>query len=307
MTTAWVAGSVRARAMTRRRLGRVTVRDLARSPSLEAALAALVRSPYGHDVRTGQTLAEAQRAVVGTVVWNLRVLAGWAPPDGVTMLRVLLGALEAANVEDHLRRLDGAQVPTPFRLGGLNTAWTRLAATTSSAEVRRVLRASAWGDPGGETPREIGLAMRLSLADRVIASAPAAAEWAAGAAALLIAREVVLERRDLPPRARMWAARVVGPAAVSVRTLPELVMALPSGARWALVDTAQPTDLWQAEARWWTRVEHDGFALLRRVTAGPEVVVGTAALLAADAWRVRAALELAARPGTSAEVFDALA
>lgn len=307
MSMGWVAGSVRARAMTRRRLGRGAARSLAASGSVQAAVATLVHSPYGHDVRPGQTLADAQRAVVETVLWNLRVLAGWAPREGATMLRVLLGAIETANVEDHLRRLAGAEAPPPYHLGGLGTAWSRLAGTTSAAEVRRVLAASPWGDPGGESPREIGLAMRTSLADRVMAAAPDAAAWAAGATALLVAREVVLERRELPSRARTAASRVVGPAAVSAGTLPELVAALPASARWSLADVSQPTDLWQAEARWWARVEHDGFALSRRAAAGPEALVGAAALLAADAWRVCAALELAARGGAPLEVFDAVA
>ncbi len=39
----------------------------------------------------------------------------------------------------------------------------------------------------------------------------------------------------------------------------------------------------------------------------PDVLVGVAALMAADAWRVRAALELAARGGSPLEVFDAVA
>jgi hypothetical protein len=307
MSAAWVAGSVRARAMTRRRVGRVTARSLASSPSIEAALAALARTPYGHDVRQGQTLAEAQHAVIDTTLWNLRVLAGWAPREGVAMLRVLLGAVEAANVTDHLQRLSGIQTPPPYRLGRMDTAWARLGATTSPDDLRRVLATSAWGDPGGETPREIVLAMRTALADRMIAAVPAAAAWASSSTALLIAREVVLERRELPPRAREAAERVLGPAALAAHTLPELVAALPMSTRWTFEDVAQPDQLWRAEARWWLRVEHDGFALARRAIAGPEVLVGAAALLAADAWRVRGALELAARGGAPLEVFDAVA
>jgi hypothetical protein len=293
--------------MSRRRVGRSAARGLAAGPTLATALSALVQTPYGHDVRQGQTLAEAQRAVVDTVVWNLRVLAGWAPRAGVTILRVLLAGLEISNVEVQLHRFAGEESPPPYRLGGLATAWPRLAGTTSIDEVRGVLATSWWGDPGGGMARDIGLAMRASLADRTVAAVPAAGMWAGGATALLVARTLVLERRDLPAASRLAVSRVVGPAALSATTLPELVAVLPASARWALAEVRDPDDLWQAEARWWARVERDGFDLGRRVLAGPEVLVAAVALLAVDAWRVRAALEVAARGGGPVEVFDAVA
>ncbi|MFD1276063.1 hypothetical protein ACFQ51_43580 [Streptomyces kaempferi] len=40
---------------------------------------------------------------------------------------------------------------------------------------------------------------------------------------------------------------------------------------------------------------------------GPSMVVGAVAELSVDAWRMRAALESAARGGRPGEVFDALA
>jgi len=308
MSAAWVAGSVRASAMTRRRLGWVATRTLAGCSSAELAIAQLADSPYGHDVRAGQSLAEAQRAVVATVLWNLRVLSGWQPRDGVVMLRALLGAIEAANVSDHLQRLSGVRVPPPFQLGGLATAWPRLAATTSVADLRRALAASPWGDPGGDTPREIALTMRLALADRIMTEVPVAGAWAAGATALLLAREVVGEHRELSDRTRLVASRVVGPTAVSAAvTLPDLVDALPAAARWALADVDDPAVLWRAEAAWWARVGREGAALCRDARAGPKVLVGAVAVMAVDAWRVRAALELAARSGGPLEVFDAVA
>jgi hypothetical protein len=307
MNAAWVAGSVRATAMTKRRLGRVATRALAGSSSLDLAVTRLAESPYGHDVRAGQSLADAQRAVVATVLWNLRVLAGWQPRDGVVMLRALLGAVEAANVADHLQRLAGGPAPAPLQLGGLATAWPRLAAATSITDLRRVLAASPWGDPGGDTPREIAVTMRLALADRIMTEVPVAGAWAAGAAALLLAREVVAEHRALSERTRLVASRVVGPAAVAASSLPELSRALPAAARWALADVDDVSELWQAEARWWARIERDGAALCRHAGAGPDVLVGAVAMMAVDAWRVRAALEMAARGGGPLEVFDAVA
>jgi hypothetical protein len=293
--------------MTRRRIGRGAARDLAASPSLNVALRALVHTPYGHDVRLDQTLAEAQHAVVETTVWNLRVLAGWAPQAGAAMLRVLLGAVEAANLADHLRALSGADVPPPYQLGTMGTAWTRLASAASADAVRQVLATSVWGDPAGNTPNEIILATRTALADRVISAVPIAADWAVRWTALLVARETVLGGQELPRRARDMAIRVLGRAALTARTLAQLTAAVPSVARGVFDEITQPEQLWLAEARWWRGVEHEGLLLARRAVAGPEVLVGTAAVLAADAWRVRAALELAARGGAPMAVFDAVA
>lgn len=307
MSTGWVGVSVRARAMATRRLGRVTARGLAAGPSLDAALAQLSRTSYGHDLRASDDLAAAQRAVLESTLWNIRVLAGWAPPQGVSMLRALTASVEAVNIRDHLRHLEGAAVPPPYRLGALATAWPRIARADSVDAVRSVLAASAWGDPGPVTPDDLGPVLQTSLADRVIAAVPAAATWAGAATALLVAREVVRDHRDLPPAARRSAVRVVGERALSAGSLPDLAALLPASTRWALDGLLDSDDLWQAEARWWARVEQDGFAMVRRPTSGPQVVVGALALQAVDAWRVRAALELAARGGGPMEVLDAVA
>jgi hypothetical protein len=74
----WVGVSVRARAMTSRRCGLQGARRLGASGSLDAALQTLALSPYGHDVDPGFSLPAAQRAVVATFAWNVRVLAGRA-------------------------------------------------------------------------------------------------------------------------------------------------------------------------------------------------------------------------------------
>src|SRR6266540_5688954 len=170
MSTAWVAGSVRATALSRRRLGLAGARALAASSSLAEAFPSLVATPYGHDVRTDQTLAEAQHAIGGTLLWHLRVLAGWLPREGADALRLLAGAFEIANVDEHLLELAGAPAPPPYHLGSLGTAWPRLARTTTTAEVRSVLRSSPWGDPGEASPRSIRIGMRLSWVARVVSS-----------------------------------------------------------------------------------------------------------------------------------------
>jgi hypothetical protein len=69
----------------------------------------------------------------------------------------------------------------------------------------------------------------------------------------------------------------------------------------------RPADLWRAEAALAVRIESDGFSLLRAGLPGPDVVLGAMAVLAADAWRVRAALASAALHAGTSEVLDAVA
>lgn len=316
MSASWVAGSVRGRAMSRRRLGAGGARDLAALATLADAVQLLSTTPYGHDVRPGMTLPEAQRAVSATVLWHLRVLAGWVPHGDARVLRVLAGAFEVANTDEHVRTLSGVDgTEPPFALGSLATAWPRIAAATSLADVREALSRSPWGDPGEATPRALHAGMRLAWAARVNASVPGARDWAAGGAAVLVARECVVAAQRLTPETARVAESLLGPGWAEERSLPGLARVLPREARWALSGVQEPADLWRAEATWWDRVGRDGAALLARPLTSQAPVVGAAAVLAADAWRVRAALEVAARGGAAGtvggtrilEAFDAVA
>jgi hypothetical protein len=307
VTTAWVAGSVRAKALARRRLGIAGTRRLARSRDLQEALGTLVRTSYGHDVRIEQTLAEAQHAVAACMLWHLRVLSGWVPREGADMLRILAGGFEIANVDEQVRALRGESTEPPFRLGALAAARGRLAHAASLAELRAVLSGSAWGDPGADTAAAIHLGLRLSWAARVAIGVPRAEPWAAGAAALLLARETIVAGHRLPATSARTAESVLGSTWVEARTLRDFAAALPPSARWAIADLGQPEELWRAEAAWWRRVEDDGFALLRTAAFGDAAVLGAVGVLAVDSWRVRAALEAAARGGLGPEVFDAMA
>jgi hypothetical protein len=143
MAAGWVAGSVRARALARRRLGRAGARTLAASGSLPSAVEALAASPYGRDVRAGSSLAEAQRSVGAALLWHLRVLAGWQPLEGSQAVRALAGWFEIANVDDLLGALSGVDRPEPYRLGRLAVAWSRLVGSTSAEQIREVLATSA--------------------------------------------------------------------------------------------------------------------------------------------------------------------
>lgn len=287
---AWVAGSVRARALARRRV-MGTARRIAAQRDAARAVRVLAGTPYGHDVRPGQDVAAAQHAVAATLLWHLRVLAGWLPARGTTALRVLAGWFEIADVE---ARMFGGPV---FEMGTLATAWPGL---RDAADLRSALTASPWGDPGGSDPRSIQLGMRISWARRVARVCPSARPWAAGALALLLARERFLEGRHVPAP----PADLAGPKTARATSAAELAALLPGDAAWALRGVAGEHDLWAAEARWWSRLERDGTGLLSGGGYGPAPVLGAVAVLAADARRVRAALELAARGG-SAEAFDA--
>lgn len=294
MSAGWVAGCVRARALSRRRLGSDLSRRLAGSGSLDEALRSLAGTAYGDRAHPGLDLATAEHAIAGCVLWDLRVLAGWLPADGVRMLRTLASWFELANTEEMLTERSGPV----FELGALATAWPRLRAA-GPAGLRAALAASSWQDPAGGDARSVRLAMRSRWAQRVAALGEPARSWAAGAAAVLAAGEL-LASRTVPAGLRS----MIGPAAAVAGSLPELTAALSPPARWALAGIESAGELWEAEPRWRGRVEQDGARLLRGSALNGHVVLGAVALLACDALRVRAALEVAAR-GSTAELLRA--
>ncbi|MEH0416747.1 hypothetical protein [Streptomyces sp. B21-083] len=291
--------------------------QVAASGELDDALRYLAATPYRHDVTPGVTPAEAQRAVSATLLWHLRVLAGWQPATGADAVRTLAAGFEISNTEHHLSELaaDPRQLgteglhPPPYRLGALAIAWTRLSRARSPSELHTALAASAWGDPGGDSAAAIATGMRVSAAVRLAAAVPEAARWAAARLALLFGREVFVVGRRMPDVSARRAARLLGVRAVGAGSYADFRQALPATAGWLLEDIEEAADLWRAEARWWGAVERDGRELLRRARFGSQPVVGAVALLSADAWRTRGALELAARGGGPGdwptEVLDA--
>mgnify|MGYP000094200954 FL=1 len=306
MSAGWVAGSLRARLLVGRGLGAEGARDLAAAGSLEEALAHLARSEYGRERPVEGDLAAVERGVAETVLLRLRVLAAWLPPGAVELVRVLAAWFELANVEDRLAYLLGGAPPHPFPLGSLAVAWSRAGAAADPDELRLALAGSVWGDPGSPAPAAAHRALRLVWARRLLDEVPETADWVAGALALLVAREVLLDGRpfDVPDRAR---PHVIGAEWQRARTLAQLVSALPTRAAWPLHGLREAEGLWQGEVRWWRRVERDAAAMTRGARQARAVVIGAAALLAADARRVLAALETAARRGDAEleEVFRA--
>ena len=309
MSAGWVAGSVRARALARRRIGARAARQVAASGSLEDALRLLAATPYGREVRPGQTLAQAQHGVAAAILWDLRVLAGWLPPGGVPLLQALAAWVEIANTDELLAALDGRQAAVKgemFTLGSLATAWPRLRDAGSVAGLRAGLTASAWGDMGADSASAIRFGMRARWALRVTGFGEPAPAWATAGAALLVAGQRFVAGQAIPAAALPPLRGVLG-TALEAATLEAMAAALPGRARWALAGVTVPSDLWRAEAAWWARVQRDGFSLLRTSASDAAPVLGAAAVLAADAWRVRAALEIAARGGGPLEDYDAVA
>ena len=309
MSAGWVAATVRGRGLVRRRVGADGATRLARSGSLPEALAALGTTSYGPAVRADMDLATAQRAVSATLLWHLRVLAGWGPPLGAGPLRILAGGFEIANVSGQLARLAGQPAPAPYRLGSMASVWPAVSRAGTVAEVRTVLRRSGWGDPGSDDPAAVRVAMQLGWARRVYDEVPGAADAAVGGGALVVARVLAAgARTTLGPSARRDATRLLGPQWDAAVSPEDLARHVPPHAGAALLGVASAGNLWQAERRWWAAVESSGSTLAARAAAGAAAGVGVAALLAADAWRVRAALAIAAGGGGDlAEVLDGVA
>ncbi len=306
MSAGWVAGSVRARALAHRRLGNETARQLAASGSLHDAQQALGRTAYARRIRPGQDLATTQHSVANALLWDLRVLAGWLPQDGVRQLRVLAAWFEMANVDEMLQAFAGRPAGAEFQLGALATAWPRLREAGSRAGLLAALATSDWRDPGGDTDHAVRLGMRARYAARAAALGDPVRDWAAGAMALLVAGEL-RDAGRVDGAVLSDAPAMLGPAALRATTLDELADRLPSSARWVLDGISAPADLWRAEATWRSKVEQDGLRLMHNTRLDSQAVLGAVAVMACDTWRVRAALEVAARGGMPLEAYDELA
>lgn len=340
MSAGWVAGSVRARAIARRRVGADQARRLAACGSLSEALAMLAASPYrvggslpgdsgapggGGDASAGtgsaggsapprvlsgtgqDALAAAQHAVAASVLWDMRVLAGWLPQGSASLMRTLAGWFELANVAERLQELAGRPPGATFRLGALATAWPRLRRAATLAELRAMLAASAWKDPGGDTADAMEVGLRARWAQRVADLGAPARPWASGALALLLAGERFGAGRADHPVLRSVSVTLLGGPATEAGTLAELASRLPRELSGVLDGVRTPGDLWRAETAWWARTEREGLTLLSEPGFDRRPVLGATVVLAADARRVQAALEVAARGGGPMGAFDAVA
>ncbi|HYB23566.1 MAG TPA: hypothetical protein VED41_07200, partial [Solirubrobacteraceae bacterium] len=253
MRPGWVAGSTRARLLLSRAIGVEHARAIAGAHSLAAALAALAGSPYGERVAADASLAAAERGVAETLLWHLRILAGWLPAAGAGLVRALAGWLELQNIDARLAALaTGAPEGMPLTLGGLATAWPAVERAHGLDELVHALSASAWGAMSARSAPELALELRVAWARRVLDAAPAASEWVAGASALLVARELFAAgTREHAGQLRHLPA--LSEQALAAGSPSELRAALPPRAGWVLAGIEKPGELWRAELGWWER------------------------------------------------------
>jgi hypothetical protein len=220
---------------------------------------------------------------------------------------VIAAPFELENIETHVRALREGTPEQPLQLGSLAVAWPAVSRATTVAEVRRSLARTAWGDPGGDTPADFAVGVRLALARRVALRIPAAREWAHGAVAVLVARGTVVTG---VPFGDGWARtvdRLLGRDWREARSITELAASLPASAAWVLAGIDHPDDLWEAELAVVGRVAADARRLSASSRYAESTAVGVMVSMLIDLWRVRAAIEVAARQPIPMEVFDAVA
>ena len=219
MSGGWVAGSVRARLLaTERRLGAEQARGLAESAvaSRRARRARAHAVPPSRHAASSISPRHSARSRRRRSL-DLRLLAGWLPGDALGLLRALAAWYELVNIEDRVALPRGRRAATAVRArqpGGRVAArrGSRRASTSSGGCSPR----SSWGDPGGSTPAELGLGLRLAWARRVAAEAPEArALGSRRRRRCSLARElfVVGHRRSIPAgrrRLALWAALADG-------------------------------------------------------------------------------------------------
>ena len=305
MKADWVAASVRARSMAQRRVGAAASREVAAQPGLDRALSSLQGSSYAERLTGAPGLVAAERALQETVLWQLRVLAGWLPASGTALARAAAGIFEIENIMALAHQLaGGAKTPEPYHLGALATAWPRVRTAGSSQELATILRATAWGDVGAAGRGVLRDALTVAWVRRLAAVAPPARPWCSAVCVLTAARILTVDGVTPASPVLHLLRPVIGRSWEAATSIAGFSSALPPSLRTVVLGIASPKELWRAEARMWAAVEKDGFRLLRGSMPGPDVVLGAIAVLSTDAWRVRAALTAAAAAAGSSEVLD---
>jgi len=294
--------------MAQHRIGAGACRDIAAQPSLSKALPLLANSAYAERLAGSTSLAAAERSILDSVLWELRVLAGWLPANGTRVLRAMAAAYERDNIVALAKELEGnLDIEEPYELGTLATAWPQLQLSTTSEELVQALEKSPWQRTGSTGVISLRDELTLVWLRRLANVAPPTRSWGAAASALILARVLVVDGDEISTRLTELIRPVLGQGWEKATGMAELRRALPKSVQSIFADIETPEELWRAEARLRAKIQADGFNLLHHSTPGPEVVLGTAAVLAIDGWRIRVALAAAAAGLGTSEVLDAVA
>ncbi|WP_152659487.1 V-type ATPase subunit [Demequina salsinemoris] len=304
MSAGWVAASVRVRALAAGRAGEEGAERLASVRTWREAEDLLARWSYGTRAAEASSPEALQRAARETLLWQLRVLAGWAPAAGTGILRAAAARFERDNILGHVRELEGGSAADPYDLGAMETSWSLLRRAESPDRLRDLLARTAWGEVPEDEADQLADLLTVSWLTRYAQVAPAARTWCARDCALTIARLRFAQGRHPGPAVRQRVGPLLGHAWEQATDLRSFAAALPAGARSAFGDLASPAELWRAEARTYAAMDSEATAMLRQGTPGPDVVVAGIALLAADAWRVQAAIASIGQGRAAREVLD---
>ena len=306
LTPGWVAVSVRARLLLARRLGRGPARELAALRVARGRAGAprrqRLRSRAGsRDGPRRARSAPSPRRCSGTCAcWRLGA-AGAVEP-----LRALAGLVRARQRRGP-PRLHRGRAAAGRRSSSAGSRPRRGASPARSAlaDLRAALAATVWGDPGGDDPAAIRLGLRLGWARRVIGAVEEAAGWAAGAVALLLARELAPRRASRERAARSRAAGESGPTGPARRASLRCGRSLPPTPRGRWRGSTSPRSCGAPRPRGGAPVEVEA-EHLAQAHLGRPAVIGAVTLLGVDGRRTAAALEVAARGGDlgALEVFE---
>lgn len=277
MSAGWIAGDVRARALVAAE-GTDVASSVAATPGFAPAVAILGQTRWIRDIDSATSVEAAQRAVFATLIWQLRVLSGWLPSEGVEVIRSCVAWFEITNIEDRLAYFAGAPAAVPYELGRLGVISASLSGTSGAEDIRRLMRASAWGDPGSEAAYAIRMWLRHRWHRRARDASPELRIWADAAAWLFALRE-----------------RMAGRAGADV--IASVPPSLPSSWRWVTAATWSADELWRAEERWWAQMRQEGLQALREPVGGRGPALGAVITLAASARRIATAFEIAAGVG----------
>ena len=149
-------------------------------------------------------------ACTSTALWHLRVLAGWLPPGGSEVVRVLAGGYEITNVEAHVDELAGGPHPNRSSSGRWPRRGRVCARLGRSSECAPRSRRRRGAIRGPSERASLAAALRVGCARRISDRIPELRRWASAAAAVVVADERFGHGRELTSTAAIDARRLLG-------------------------------------------------------------------------------------------------